>query len=268
MTCSSGPPWRPGKRHHVGHADRARMCTTGDESGRMGRVEHEEGAHRIGDLPEWMGIDDAGIGGRAGHDERGLLGLGQVGHLVEIDHLARAVRVEAGRRHAVGHETPDLRGDRGGGAMGQVPAVIEPHGQDGGARREQRLVDGEIGIGAGVGLHVGVVGTEQGGGPGAGQFLDLVNDLVAAVVALPGVALGVLVGQHRARCGQHGRGREVLRSDELQRALLPVLLLMDESGHFGVGRQRGVQRGHEDGIPSRSRAGSRSRSASLAMRTS
>ena len=58
-----------GQRHHVGHADRARMSTPGDEPGRMGRVEHEEGAHRVGDLPERLGIDDAGIGGRAGHDE-------------------------------------------------------------------------------------------------------------------------------------------------------------------------------------------------------
>ena len=127
--------------------------------------------------------------------------------------------------------------------MGQVPAVVEPHGQDGGAGLEQRLVDGEIGVGAGVGLHVGVVGPEQGGGPVAGQVLDLVDDLVAAVVALARVALGVLVGQHRARGGQHGRGGEVLRGDELQRGLLPVLLLMDESGHLGVGGQRGVQRG-------------------------
>ena len=67
--------------------------------------------------------------------------------------------------------------------MGQVAAVVEPHGQDGVARLEQRLVDGQVGVGPGVGLHVGVVGPEEGGGPVAGQVLDLVDDLVAAVVA-------------------------------------------------------------------------------------
>ena len=43
-----------GQRHHVGHADRARVGTAGDEAGRVGGVEHEEGAHRVGDLPEGL----------------------------------------------------------------------------------------------------------------------------------------------------------------------------------------------------------------------
>ncbi len=89
--------------------------------------------------------------------------------------------------------------------MGQVAAVIEPHGEDGRARFEQRLVDGEVGVGAGVRLHVGVVGPEQRRGPVAGQVLHHVDDAVAPVVALARVALGVLVRQHRARGGQHGR---------------------------------------------------------------
>ena len=58
----------------------------------MGDVEHELGAHRVGDLPEGLGVDEAGIGGGAGHDELGALALGDVGHLVEVDGLARCVR--------------------------------------------------------------------------------------------------------------------------------------------------------------------------------
>ena len=132
--------------------------------------------------------------------------------------------------------------------MGQVAAVVEPHGEDGRSRFEQRLVDGQVGVGAGVRLHVGVVGPEQRGGPVAGQVLHLVDDPVAAVVAPAGVALGVLVRQHRARGGQHGRRREVLRGDQLQGRLLPVELLADEAGHLGIGGQRGLVAAHA--IPS------------------
>ena len=54
----------------------------------------------------------------------------------------------------------------------------------------------------------------------ARQVLHLVDDLVAPVVAAAGVTLRVLVGQDRARGGQHrGRG-EVLGRDQLQRRLL------------------------------------------------
>ena len=64
---------------------------------------------------------------------------------------------------------------------------------------EQRQVDGHVGVGARVRLHVGVLGAEQRLDALAGEVLDLVDDLVAAVVALAGIALGVLVGEDRAR---------------------------------------------------------------------
>ena len=83
-------------------------------------------------------------------------------------------------------------------AVGEVAALVEAHAEHGVARLEQGQVDGHVGVGAGVGLHVGVLGAEQRLGPLAGQVLDLVDDLVAAVVALARVALGVLVGEHRA----------------------------------------------------------------------
>ena len=197
MMCSSGPPWRPGKTalsiflarsdaaqdgaapgaaqrlvrgegHHVGHPDRARVGPAGDEAGRVRGVEHEQGAHRVGDLPERHRVDGAGVGGGAGHDEGGLLALGQVGHLVEVDDLARLAGVVPGRRHPVGDEAPHLGGDGGRRAVGQVPPVVEPHGQNGGARLQEGLVDGQIGVGTGVRLHVGVVGAEQRRWPGRG----------------------------------------------------------------------------------------------------
>ena len=49
-----------------------------------------------------------------------------------------------------------------------------------------------------------------------GQLLDRVDIDVAAVVALAGIALGVLVRQHRADGPHHRRGGEVLAGDQLE----------------------------------------------------
>ena len=277
MTCSSGPPCRPGEHRavdllgqllaaqdgaaprapqrlvggegdDVGHANRARVGTTGDEAGRVGGVEHEAGRRPSRRSRGRAGVDDPRVRGRAGDDQGRLLGLGQVGHLVEVDDLAGVGLVRRLRRDAVGDEAPELRDDGGGRPVGQVAAVVEPHGEDGGARFEQRLVHRQVGVGAGVRLHVGVLGPEKRGGPVAGQVLHLVDDPVAPVVPPAGVALGVLVGQHRARGGQHGRRGEVLRGDQLQGRLLPVELLAEEACHLGIGGQRGLVAAH--GIPS------------------
>ena len=94
-------------------------------------------ADRVGDLPERLRVDDPRVGGGPGHDQLGPLALGQVGHLVEVDDLARPVGVVAGRGHAVGHEAPDLARDRGRRAVGEVAALVEPHGQHGVARLER-----------------------------------------------------------------------------------------------------------------------------------
>ena len=150
-----------GEGDHVGHAHRRGVHPAGDQAGRVGGVEHEPGPHSVGDLAEGQGVDDPGIGGRAGHDQRGPLAAGEVGHLVEVDDLARLVRVVRSRRHPVGDEPPDLGGDAGRRAVGEVPAVVEAHGQDGVPGLEQGLVDGQVGGGPGVGLDVGVLGAEQ-----------------------------------------------------------------------------------------------------------
>ena len=83
-------------------------------------------------------------------------------------------------------------------------------------------------------LHVGVVGAEQGLGALDGQLLGLVHVLAAAVVALAGVALGVLVGQHRALRLQHARAGVVLRGDQLDVLFLAALLGLDRGPELGI----------------------------------
>ena len=96
--------------------------------------------------------------------------------------------------------------------------MVERQAEERVARFEQRHVGGVVGLGAGVGLDVGVLGAEQLLGAVDRQLLGDVDLLAAAVVAAAGVALGVLVGQHRADRVEHRLGHEVLRGDHLQRA--------------------------------------------------
>ncbi len=85
-------------------------------------------------------------------------------------------------------------------------------------------------------------------GPLPGEVFDLVDDLVPAVVPPARVTLGVLVGEHRARGGEHRRRGEVLRRDQLQRGLLAAELLPEERRHLGVGGEGGLVAAHE--VPS------------------
>ena len=90
-------------------------------------------------------------------------------------------------------------------------------------------------VGAGVRLHVRVLGAEQRERALRGEVLGVVDDVVAAVVALGRIALGVLVGEHRALRLEHRRRREVLGRDELDRRVLPLELAPDDVGDLGVG---------------------------------
>src|SRR5436305_12215979 len=68
-----------------------------------------------------------------------------------------------------------------------------------------------------------------------GERLDLVNDLLAFVVAPADVALRILVGQLAAGRLEHGAGNIVLRRDQPDLAALPLTLVVDEPGNGGVG---------------------------------
>ncbi len=83
-------------------------------------------------------------------------------------------------------------------------------------------------------LHVGEVGAEQLLGAIDGELLGDIHVLAAAVVALAGIALGVLVGEHRPLRLEHARARVVLRGDELDVLLLAAALAGDRAGQLGI----------------------------------
>ena len=118
--------------------------------------------------------------------------------------------------------------------MAEVATVREREAEDRVARLQQRVVDGRVGLRAGVRLHVGVLGAEQLLGAVDRELLAHVDVLAAAVVAPARVALGVLVREHRALRLEHGARNEVLRRDHLERVLLARELGVQHGGDLGV----------------------------------
>jgi hypothetical protein len=157
--------------------------------------------------------------------------------LVEID----PVGVLA---NAVLHRAEVAAGDRDVPAVGQVTARGQAQAHHGVAGLEEREVDREVRGRAGVRLDVRVLGAEQRLGAIDAELLDLIDVLLALVVALAWIALAVLVGQHGAGGGEHRTGDVVLGGDQPDLVALAALLGGDQLGDFGIdSSERGLQGG-------------------------
>jgi hypothetical protein len=108
----------------------------------------------------------------------------------------------------------------------------EPHeGIAGLHHRHERFL---VGGAARMRLHVGETALEQLLGALDGQRLGLVDELAAAVVAVAGIALRVLVGEHAAGRLQHRARNHVLGRDQLDLVLLAFQLAVDHAGEIGI----------------------------------
>ena len=142
---------------------------------------------------------------------------GQACDLVEVEPLV-----------ALPHAVMDKLVEHPGGiefhAVGEVATVGEIEGEDRVTRLDGGHVDRGVGLGAGVWLNIDMLGAEQALEPVAGEILDLVDELAAAVVAVAGIALGVFVREHAADRLHDGGACEVLAGDHLQPLVLARLL--------------------------------------------
>ena len=120
------------------------------------------------------------------------------------------------------------------GAVGEVTALIQAHAEYGVAGVQQREVNRGIGLRPGVGLNVGVSRAKQLLGPLDRQGFGDVDELAAAVIALAGVTLGVLVGKHRTLGFENPRTGVVLRGNQLDMVFLTSSLRGDGLGKLGV----------------------------------
>ena len=118
--------------------------------------------------------------------------------------------------------------------MGQVATLGQIHAHDGVADVQQRKVDGQVGLCAGVRLDVGILRAEQLAGAVNGDLLDLIDVLAAAVITVAGVPFRVLVRQHAAHGRHDGGGNDVLAGDQLNVLALAAQLTLHSRAQLGV----------------------------------
>jgi hypothetical protein len=214
-------------RDHVGVRHRIRVDAGGDQAGDVRHVHHEVRADGIGDASEALPVDDAGIRREAGDDHARPMLLRELldAHVVDL----AGVRIEP-----VLHSLEQLAGEIHLRAVRQVPAVIEAHAEDRVAGIDQRQVRRGVRLRARMRLYVRVGRAEQFAGPLDRQAFGDVDVLAAAVVALAGIAFGVLVGQDRALRFQHPRTRIVLGRDQLDMVFLALPLGIERSLQLGI----------------------------------
>src|SRR5690606_24396318 len=146
--------------------------------------------------------------------------------------------------------------DRDVPAVRQVAAGRQAHAHDGVAGLQEREVDGEVRGRARVRLRVRVVDPEHRLRAVDAQLLDAVDVLLALVVALPGVALTVLVREDGPGRRKYRTRHVVLGCNQADRVALPLLFGSDQLRDFRVDVG---DRLHEGGVHVRShtRSGSR-----------
>ena len=116
-----------------------------------------------------------------------------------------------------------------------MSAVRKVHAHDGIAGLEHGKVHREIRLRARMGLHVGMLAAEQLFQAIARKIFHNIHKFAAAVIALAGIPLRVLVGQVAAH-RRHHRGRDdVFACDEFQIPPLTGKLLFHRLTYFGIG---------------------------------
>lgn len=124
-------------------------------------------------------------------------------------------------------------------SMGEVTAMGEVHGEDFITGLEDRKIDGHVGLGAGVGLDVGVVGAEEFFGAVNGELFDFVDFFAAAIPAFGGVAFGVFVGEAGALRFHDRTAGEVFRGDEFDVEELTLMFGLEDGEDVGIGLREG-----------------------------
>src|SRR5699024_6302259 len=224
----------------VGMRQGAGVLAASDEAGDVGHVDEEPGADGVGNLAHAGPVDGARVGGKTTNEHFRLMFVGEALDLVVVEQAGVGV-------DAVLDGVVLAPGEVGGGAVGHMAAGVETHAENGVAGLDQGEEDGGVGLGAGVGLDVGVVAVEQLAGAVNGELFDDVDVFAAAVEALAGVAFGVFVGELRALGGHDLRAGVVLRGDQFDVLFLTPVLGGNGGGQIGVDVGQGlggVKHGH------------------------
>ena len=203
------------------------MHTAGNETRDMRHVDHKIGTHLMGDVGKCLEVDDARISRRAGNDKIRLDLLGNGANLIHVDAFGLGIQ-------AVGVGVIEATRERELGAMRKMTARRKRHAQNGGTRVKQRKIGCRVGADARMRLDVGVCRIEHLASAVARDSLDGINIGTTTVIALAGIAFGILVGKDRAHRFDDRQRGDVLGCDQLERVALARQLVIDGGGNLGV----------------------------------
>ncbi len=222
------------RRHDMGVRHRVRVGTACNQTGEMGHIDHQVRADLIGNRPHPGKIDHARVGRAATDDNLRLMGDRQLFHFIVIDQLVLLT-------HLIANRLEPFTRLIGGRAVGEMATASEIHTQERIARLHQREEYRLIGLGARMGLHVGISRAEQLAGAFNGDLLSNIDKLAAAVITATGVAFGILIRQHRTLGFQDGTGNDVFRRDQFDLIALAVQLLLNRlvDRRIGIGQGTG-----------------------------
>ena len=204
----------------------------------MRHIDHEKRAVFVCNFGKSFEINGPGICGRTGNEQL---------RAVPADHVLDLIVVDAARLrvHTVADAVIVFAGEIDAGTVRQMAAAGKIHAHERVARLQKRCVDLQIGLRAGVRLHVGIGCAEERFSALHRNVLQHVDVVAAAVIPLAGITLGIFVRQDGTHGGDDSRGGDVLRGDQFDVLLLTVKFVFDAGGDLRVLRLQEVHAGFE-----------------------
>src|SRR6266566_425190 len=111
----------------------------------------------------------------------------------------------------------------------EVPAMRQIQAENRVARLQHRRIRRHVGLRSSVGLDIGMLGPKKLFGTITRQVLDNIGKLAATVIAFARIALGILIGEHRAHGFEHSVADEILGSNQLQTFVLTPGFVVNSS---------------------------------------
>lgn len=178
----------------------------GNETRDVSHVDNEVGADKVSNLAHALIVDQAAVGRGTGDQDLGAEKNNVLLELVIVDDAGLEIDA-VGHGLEVGRDSGDLA-LRSLVAVAQVTTVGEVKTHEAAVDRHDGLIDLEVGRASGQALNVDtpLLGVDVEGleSTTLAEELNLIDMLVAAVVAGTGVTLGVLVGHGGAQSIEDG----------------------------------------------------------------
>ena len=202
-----------GSSHYVSVRYRTGMEACGHQAGNMSHVYKQIGAHFMGNFRKPFEIDYAGISACSGNDHFRFMFQCQLSYFIVIDELGLTV-------YAVRNKMIQLAGGVHRASVGKMSSVGKIHAHYGIPGIQQGKINSHVGLGAGMGLHIGMFGPEQFLCSFNSQAFRYIHALAATVITVGRITFRILIGHDAAHCFHDCNAGVVLRGDHFQVALL------------------------------------------------